>query len=145
MPALNQVTICGNLTRDIDLRYTPNQKAVCDLGVAINEKVKNASGEWVDSAVFVDVTLWGRTAEIANEYLRKGSAVLIAGRLQLDTWEQDGQKRSKLKVVCDKMQMLGDPKGGNRNESQAGPTVDEYSQDGPGPAPTARSEDDIPF
>lgn len=139
MPAFNKVIIAGNLTRDVELRYTQNQKAVCDIGVAINERVKQGD-EWVDKPVFCDVTLWNRTAEIANEHLSKGSSVLIEGRLQLDTWEQDGQKRSKLKVVCDKLQML-DRKGDRT--SQAGRTVDEYSQDGPS-APVS-GDDESPF
>ena len=68
---------------------------------------RTQSGEWVDEVTFVDVTLWGRTAEVASEYLGKGSPVLVEGRLKLDTWEADGQKKSKLRVVCDRMQMLG--------------------------------------
>ena len=75
--------------------------------MAVNDRRKTASGEWVEETTFVDVTLWGRTAEIASQYLSKGSPVLIEGRLKLDTWETDGQKRSKLRVVGERMQMLG--------------------------------------
>jgi single-strand DNA-binding protein len=93
---------------------------VTELGLAVNDRRKNANGEWVDETTFVDVTLWGRTAEIACEYLAKGSPVLIEGRLKLDSWEtNDGQKRSKLKVVGERMQMVG-PKGGGQGGRPAG-------------------------
>lgn len=117
MPSYNHVAIMGNLTRDIELRYTPSGTAVCDVGIAINERIKRGE-EWVDEAVFVDVTLWGRTAEVANEYLRKGSPVFIDGRLKLESWEtEDGQKRSRLKVVGDRLQLLG-----SRQDLQREPT-----------------------
>jgi single-strand DNA-binding protein len=107
MASYNRVVLVGNITRDLELRHIGAKgTAVTDVGVAINDRVKKGE-EWVEETTFVDVTLWGRTAEVANEYLGKGSQVLIEGRLKLDTWEQDGQKRSKLKVVGDKMQMLG--------------------------------------
>ncbi|MCP4890093.1 MAG: single-stranded DNA-binding protein [Planctomycetaceae bacterium] len=112
MASFNRVILVGNLTRDIELKYTPGGTAVTDLGLAVNDRRKTASGEWVDETTFVDVTLWGRTAEVASEYLGKGSPILVEGRLKLDTWETDGQKRSKLRVVCDRMQMLGGTGGG---------------------------------
>jgi len=112
MASYNRVILVGNITRDIELKYTPGGTAVTDLGLAVNDRRKSASGEWVDETTFVDVTLWGRTAEVASEYLGKGSPILIEGRLKLDTWETDGQKRSKLRVVCDRMQMLGGGAGG---------------------------------
>ncbi|PQO28046.1 single-stranded DNA-binding protein [Blastopirellula marina] len=114
MASFNRVILVGNLTRDIEVRYVSNGgMAVTELGLAVNDRRKNQSGEWVDETTFVDVTLWGRTAEIASEYLSKGSSVLIEGRLKLDTWETDGQKRSKLRVVGEKMQMLGGREGGS--------------------------------
>lgn len=103
----NRVILLGNLTRDPELRYTPSGMAVSDIGLAVNDRRKNPAGEWVEETTFVDVTLWGRTAEIAGEYLTKGSPCFIEGRLKLDSWETDGQKRSKLKVVCEKLQLLG--------------------------------------
>jgi single-strand DNA-binding protein len=112
MASYNRVILVGNLTRDIELKYTPGGTAVTDIGMAVNDRRKSASGEWVDETTFVDVTLWGRTAEVASEYLGKGSPILVEGRLKLDTWETDGQKRSKLRVVCDRMQMLGGSGGG---------------------------------
>lgn len=107
MASYNRVILVGNLTRDIELRYTQGGMAVTDAGLAVNDRRKNQAGEWIDETTFVDVTLWGRTAEVASEYLGKGSAILVEGRLKLDTWESEGQKKSKLRVVCDRMQMLG--------------------------------------
>ena len=106
MASFNRVILVGNLTRDPELRYIPSGTAVSDIGLAVNDRVKSGD-QWVDEATFVDITLWGRTAEIANEYLSKGSPVLIEGRLKLDRWEKDGQKHSKLKVVGERLQMLG--------------------------------------
>ena len=108
MASFNRVILVGNLTRDIELRYTAQGTAVTEIGLAVNDRVKR-NDEWVDETTFVDVTLWARLAEIASEYLTKGSPVLIEGRLKLDTWEDknDGKKRSKLRVVGEKMQMLG--------------------------------------
>jgi single-strand DNA-binding protein len=105
MASYNRVVLVGNVTRDIELRQA-GSVAVTDLGLAVNDRVKR-NGEWTDEATFVDVTLFGRSAEVASEYLRKGSPVLIEGRLKLEQWEKDGQKRSKLKVVGEKLQMLG--------------------------------------
>ena len=112
MASYNRVILLGNLTRDIELKYTQGGTAVTDVGLAVNERRKAANGEWVEETTFVDVTFWGRTAEVASEYLGKGSPVFIEGRLKLDTWETDGQKRSKLRVVCDRMQMIGGGGGG---------------------------------
>ena len=105
MASFNKVILIGNVTRDIELRQAGNT-SVCDLGMAVNDRVKR-DGQWTEEATFVNVTLWGRTAEVAGQYLSKGSPVLIEGRLKMDQWEQDGQKRSKLKIVGDKMTMLG--------------------------------------
>ena len=120
MASFNRVILMGNLTRDIDLKYTPGGTAVTDIGLAVNDRRKSASGEWVDETTFVDVTLWGRTAEVASEYLSKGSPVLIEGRLKLDTWETDGQKRSKLRVSGERMQMLGGRGGGSGGGGSSG-------------------------
>jgi len=106
---LNRVHLAGNLTRDPEMRYTPKGTAIADLGLAINRSWKNDDGEKKEETTFVDVTLWGRVAEVAQEYFRKGLAVFIEGRLHLDTWDdkQTGRKRSKLKVVGETMQLLG--------------------------------------
>ena len=111
MASYNRVILVGNLTRDPELRYIQSGMAVTDVGLAVNDRRKTATGEWVDEVTFVDVTVWGRQAETVGEYLTKGSPVLFEGRLKLDTWEKDGQKHSKLKVVCERMQMLGTRSG----------------------------------
>src|SRR3954470_6861010 len=126
MASFNRVILVGNLTRDPELRYIPSGAAVTDIGLAVNDRRKNAQGEWVDETTFVDVTLWSRLAEIASEYLNKGSPVLIEGRLKLDSWEKEGKKQSKLRVVGEKMQMLGGKgqggggQGGGGGASQSG-------------------------
>lgn len=144
MASFNRVILVGNVTRDIELRYTPGGLAVTDLGLAVNDRRKNQAGEWVDETTFLDVTLWGRQAEVASEYLSKGSPVLIEGRLKLDTWEQEGQKRSKLRVVGERMQMLG-----SRSSSGARPERQdaEFSQSAAvaRDEPDTRPDDDIPF
>lgn len=169
MASFNRVILLGNLTRDIELKYTPGRTAVTEVGLAVNDRRKTATGEWVEETTFVDVTMWGRTAEVASEYLSKGSPVLIEGRLKLDTWETDGQKRSKLRVVCERMQMVGTRGGGSGGggggggggSSAAGSgaggggrparTFDEseYSQpvalDVPQHATAGPPDDDIPF
>src|ERR687896_205219 len=113
MASFNRVILVGNLTRDIELKYLQSGTAVTEIGLAVKERRKNQqTGEWIEEPVFVDITLWGRTAEIASEYLSKGSSVLIEGRLKYDQWEKDGQKRSKMRVVGETMQMLGGREGG---------------------------------
>ncbi|MEI6240631.1 MAG: single-stranded DNA-binding protein [Planctomycetia bacterium] len=112
MASFNRVILLGNVTRDPELRYISSGTAVTDIGLAVNDRRKTPTGEWVEETTFVDVTLWGRTAEIAGEYVTKGSPLLIEGRLKLDTWEKDGKKNSKLRVVGEKMQLLGSRSGG---------------------------------
>ena len=97
MASFNRVILLGNVTRDPELKYVSTGTAVAEIGLAVNDRRKTASGEWVDETTFVDVTLWGRTAEVACEYASKGSPILIEGRLKLDTWEKDGRKNSKLR------------------------------------------------
>ena len=167
MASYNRVILVGNLTRDPELRYIQSGMAVTDVGLAVNDRRKTATGEWVEEVTFVDVTVWGRQAETASEYLTKGSPVLIEGRLKLDTWEKDGQKHSKLKVVCERMQMLGGRGGqavpaaigrrarsrpaqrgggGGSQYNQSGPP--EYADDVPPPEMSGGGGgggDDIPF
>jgi len=142
MASYNRVILVGNLTRDPELRYIPSGTAVSEIGLAVNDRIKK-DGQWVDETTFVDVTLWARTAEIANEYLSKGSSILIEGRLKLDSWEtNDGQKRSKLHVIADRMQMLGSRGGGGRDSSLQ-PVADQAELDS-GP-PQQPPQDHIPF
>ena len=126
MASFNKVILMGNLTRDPEVRYTPSGTAVTDIGLAVNRYwFDKQANERREETTFVDVTLWGRQAEVAGEYLAKGRPVLIEGRLHLDSWEdrETGQKRSKLKVVGETMQLLGsrgDGGGGGPRPSSGG-------------------------
>jgi len=132
MSSFNQCVLVGNLTRDPELRYTAGRKAVCDVGLAVNDRYKK-NDEWVEETTFVDVTFWGRTAEVVNEFLAKGSSVLVQGKLKLETWEKDGQKKSKHKIVCEQMQMLG----GRKSDDQAAANE--------GDIPVGAGADDTPY
>jgi len=113
--SFNRVILMGNLTRDPEVRYTPGGTAVTEIGLAINRYwFDKGSNERKEETTFVDVTLWGRQAEVAGEYLSKGKPVLIEGRLQTDSWDdkESGKKRTKLKVVGEAMQLVGSRDGG---------------------------------
>lgn len=120
MASFNRVILMGNVTRDIEVKYLQSGMAVTEIGMAVNDRRKDKSGQWVDETTFVDVTLWGRTAEIAGEYLTKGAPVLIEGRLKLDTWEKEGKKNSKLRVVAENMRLLGSRQGGGGGGGSGG-------------------------
>ncbi len=146
MASYNRVVLVGNLTRDPELRYIPSGTAVTEVGLAVNDRRKGPNGDWVEETTFIDVTLWARTAEVASEYLSKGSSVLIEGRLKLDQWEKEGQKFSKLRVVGEKMQMLGGRSGGgggggSRSRSDYGEPAGAASAPPQGPPP----DSDLPF
>ena len=149
MASFNKVILLGNLTRDPEVRYTPKGSAVADLGIAVNRQYTLENGEKREEVTFVDVTFWGRTAEVAGEYLKKGRPIFIEGRLQLDTWDdkQSGQKRSRLKVIGETMQMLGSRGGAgdtgdeeNRPARSAKPTAPPQS-----PGASEPDDDEIPF
>lgn len=118
---LNKVILIGNLTRDVELRYSTGGSAIGKLGLATNRKWKDKnSGETKDEAMFIDVTVFGRSAEIANQYLNKGSKVLVEGRLQLERWvDNNGQNRSKHSVIAEQLQFL-DSKDDNQSSSNQG-------------------------
>ncbi|QIF04089.1 single-stranded DNA-binding protein [Roseimicrobium sp. ORNL1] len=122
MASYNKVMLMGNLTRDPEVRYTPKGSAVADLAIAVNRSYTADNGEKREEVTYVDVVLWARLAEIANQYLRKGSPVFIEGRLQMDSWEdkQTGQKRSRLRVVGEIMQMLGGKRDGSDEQGGGG-------------------------
>lgn len=162
MANLNKVYLMGRLTRDPDLRYTPKGTAVADIAMAINRyRSGGDGGDRTEETTFVDVTLWGKQAETANQYLSKGREVFIEGRLQLDSWEDktSGQKRSKLKVVGESMQFVGGPSGGGGgsyggdNQSSGGDSSGDEQRPAPQQsAPPQQShdsyddeDDDIPF
>lgn len=135
MASLNYVILVGNLTRDPQVRNTPGGAVVADIGMAINEKYKNKAGEMQETVTYVDVVAWGRQAEVCQQYLHKGSPVLIEGRLQLDQWEsKEGEKRSKLRVRADRIQFLSSP----RREGAGAPNGDRPPSAMPPPA------DDMP-
>jgi single-strand DNA-binding protein len=154
MASFNKVILLGNLTRDPEVRYTPKGSAVCDLGMAVNRVYTTDSGEKREEVTFVDVVLWARLAEIAGEYLKKGRPVFIEGRLQMDTWDdkQTGQKRTKLRVVGESMQLLGSRPGGTGATAE---TAGEDRQTSAGSktsapppkaaAPAEPDDDEIPF
>ena len=156
MANVNKVILIGNLTRDPEVRHTPKGTAVTDIGLAVNRQYASDQGDKREETTFVDITLWGRQAELAGEYLSKGRQVYIEGRLQMDSWEDknSGQKRSKLKVVGETMQFIGGrndggggaPSGGGRsnNYSSQGSSGNSGNQGGGGSAPQD-DDDDIPF
>lgn len=141
MSSFNKVILLGNVTRDVQVKYTTGGTAVCELGLAVNRRwLDKQSNQWKDETTFVDVTLWSRTAEVAGEYLSKGKSVLIEGRLQLDTWDdrETGQKRSKLKVIGETMQLLG----GRQERSEPAPERNQATVTEP---ESAFAGDDVPF
>ena len=117
--SLNQVTLMGNLTRDPELRNTPNGQSVCNFTLALNRSYKDASGEWQSKADFVDVVAWGTTGENVAQYVTKGRPVLITGSLQSRSWEQDGQKRSKVEVLARDVTFLGGSNDGSAQGTTA--------------------------
>jgi single-strand DNA-binding protein len=152
MASFNKVILLGNLTRDPEVRYTPKGSAVCDLGIAVNRQYTLDSGEKREEVTYVDVVLWARLAEIAGEYLKKGRPIFIEGRLQLDTWDdkQSGQKRSKLRVIGETMQLLGSrpapaAAGGEAEESTSRPTAKSTTPPPKSSAPAEPDDDEIPF
>lgn len=114
--SVNVVVVAGNLTRDPELKHLPSGTAVAEVGLAVNSREKRGE-TWQDRVDFIDCSFFGRTAEVLAEYTKKGDAILVEGKLRLDQWESQGQKRSKLKVIADRMQMLGGKKEGGGSRS----------------------------
>jgi single-strand DNA-binding protein len=157
MANLNKVFLMGNLTRDPELRYTPQGTAVASFGLAVNRKWKGPNGEDKEDVVFVDVTAFARQAEVLSEYMSKGRGIFIEGRLKLDQWQdkESGAKRSKLTVVAENFQFLGGP-GQQGQQGQQGASDSKpprrTAKPGAGPsdqgaadAETPPPDDDIPF
>lgn len=158
MANLNKVMLIGNLTRDPELRYTPKGTAVTDISLAINRIWTNEQNARQEETIFVEVTLWGRQAELAQQYLSKGRSAYIEGRLQMDTWDdkETGKKRSKLKVIGENLQFLPDGKGsggggGNAPSRSSQASSPRQAPSGPpqGASPAAnddfQEDDEIPF
>jgi single-strand DNA-binding protein len=156
--SLNKVLLMGNLTRDPEVKYTPKGTAVGDLAIAINDSYKAQDGTIKEVVTYVDIEVWGRTAENCKQYLTKGRPIFVEGQLKLDQWEQDGQKRSKMRVRADRVQFLGGGGpgggeggrrsggnyGGGEQRSPSSPSESSrpsHSEDAPPPP----SDDDIPF
>jgi single-strand DNA-binding protein len=153
MASFNKVILVGNLTRDPELRYTPKGTAIAKIGLAVNRTWRNEAGETKEEVTFVDVDIFGRTAENVGQYMRKGRPILIEGRLKLDQWDdkQTGQKRSRLGVIAETVQFLGSPNGGEggapsapsaprvARPSAATPAAEPLEGDGP------PESDDVPF
>src|SRR5271154_5705539 len=153
MASFNKVILMGNLTRDPELRYTPKGTAIAKVGLAVNRVWTNEAGEKKEEVTFVDVDIFGRTAENVGQYMRKGRPILIEGRLKLDQWDdkQSGQKRSKLGVVLENFQFM-DTKGGGEGGAPEAPRSSrpapaapkaESADNGDGPPPP--EDDDVPF
>lgn len=144
MSSFNKVIIVGNLTRDPELRYTPKGTAVAKLGMAINRQWKDDSGEKKEEVTFIDVDAFGKQAETIGQYCKKGKPLLIEGRLKLETWEdkQTNQKRSKLGVVLESFQFLGDGGNGGGEKVKRPERVPTASLPAKAPSPI---DDDVPF
>jgi single-strand DNA-binding protein len=152
--SINQVVIMGNLTRDPELRSTPNGQSVCSFSLALNRSYKDSSGNWQELTDFVDVVAWGPLAERVSQYLSKGRRALITGRLQQRSWEQDGQKRSKIEVIANDVTFMDGPGGGvsqNMNESDGYGPENSESSNSEGSNPSGAdindeiSIEDVPF
>jgi len=153
MASFNKVILMGNLTRDPELRYTPKGTAIAKVGLAVNRVWTNEAGEKKEEVTFVDVDIFGRTAENVGQYMRKGRPILIEGRLKLDQWDdkQTGQKKSRLGVVADTVQFLGSapaageggaapaPRVSRPAPAAAAPAAEPVEGDGP------PESDDVPF
>jgi len=153
MASFNKVILMGNLTRDPELRYTPKGLAIAKIGLAVNRNWTSESGEKKEEVTFVDVDIFGRTAENVGQYMKKGRPILIEGRLRLDQWDdkQTGQKRSKLGVVGEVVQFLGSPTGGGESGGEAPRRPSAPAAAPSAPAPETEPDvpphegDDVPF
>lgn len=154
MASLNKVLLIGRLTRDPEKRATPSGMAVAELGLAVNRRYKANNGEDREEVCYVNVTVWGKQAETCAEYLRKGSPIFVEGRLKLDEWEKDGQKRSKLGVVAERVQFLDSGSRKSRGEYGDAPPDEPAASRSGGRAATpahddppihTEPEDDLPF
>jgi single-strand DNA-binding protein len=139
--SFNQVTLMGNLTRDPELRTTPNGASVCSFSLALNRSYKNSDGNWTEATDYIDIVAWGPLGERVAQYLTKGRPALVSGRLQSRSWEQDGQKRSKVEVVANDVTFLGGPGGGGG--APAGGSSDEPAQTSAPKKSATKQDDDV--
>jgi single-strand DNA-binding protein len=157
MPSLNKVFLMGNLTRDPELRVTPKGTPICQFGLAINRQFKMESGESREEVIFVDIEAWGKQGETIAKYCTKGKPLFVEGRLKLDQWEDKNtkEKRSRMRVVLETFQFLGDSRGGGGGGANTEPGMDQTSSperysppprsSAPKPASQENVDDDVPF
>jgi single-strand DNA-binding protein len=157
MPSLNKVLLMGNLTRDPELRVTPKGTSICQFGLAINRQFKMESGESRDEVTFVDIEAWGKQGETIAKYCTKGRPLYVEGRLRLDQWEDKNtkEKRSRMKIVLEQFQFLGDGRGGGGSsqagggEESGGGSPERHSppprSSGAKPASQENLDEDVPF
>lgn len=129
--SINRVNISGNLTRDPEMRHTASGMQVLSFGMAVNDRAKDANGEWVDRPNFIDCTMFGARAEAVSRYISKGSKVAIEGKLRWSQWEKDGQKRSKIEVIVDEIEFMSRREDVAQQQSAAAPVPDVYDEDIP--------------
>lgn len=145
--SFNQVILMGNLTRDPELRQTPNGQNVCSFSLALNRSYKGADGNWQEATDYIDVVAWGPLGERVAQYLSKGRPCLVNGRLQSRSWEQDGQKRSKVEVVAQDVTFLGGGNGQGGDGSYSGGGNGSYQNGGSSSSssarPAAKKKDDV--
>lgn len=149
MGNVNKVMLMGNLTRDPEVRYLPSGNPVCEFGMAVNRKWAGKDGKEGEEVLFVDVTLWGKRGEVVSEYFSKGDPIFVEGRLTLDTWEKDGQKRSKVKVTAENFEFVS-----NGRQMSTSAEDSAHGRDSSGDVRGGRthsgesqdvSEDEVPF
>lgn len=145
MASLNKVFMMGNLTRDPELRYVPSGAPVATFGLAVNRTFVTQHGDKKDEVCFVRVVVFGKQAESCSQYLTKGRPVFIEGRLQYRAWEQDGQKRSTLDIVADRVQFLGAPPGKTGAVAEEAPEPQKESFVEEPPADNIKPEEETPF
>jgi len=146
MADLNHVVLIGRLTRDAELKYTAGGQAVCKFSIAVNRRKKNGD-QWEDEANFFDIVVWGRQGESLHPYLVKGKMVGVNGELRQDRWQQDGQNRSRIEVVANNIQLLGDRQNNNNNNSSQSSPNSSNSSESSSYIPSRENgfTDDIPF
>ena len=154
MASFNKVILAGNLTRDPELRYSPNGKAIAKFALAVNRNWTTETGEKKEEVTFIDIDAFGRQAEVISQFMKKGRPLLVEGRLKLDQWDdkQTGQKRSRLGVVLESFTFLDSNRAGEGGESEVPRSRPAPSRAAaPAPAPSAPddsaapSDDDVPF
>src|SRR3954466_11532715 len=139
--SFNQVTLMGNLTRDPELRTTPNGASVCSFSLALNRSYKNSEGNWTEATDYIDIVAWGPLGERVAQYLTKGRPALVSGRIQSRSWEQDGQKRNKVEVVANDVTFLGGPGGSGGGNAPV--NTDEPAAPAAKPKKSSKKDEDV--